>query len=195
MAFLSHLNENSDITDITWRNRARFAPIDKFSENIMRGPSEIPVDTRELIAAYVSALNGCKFCTGAHMAVAEQFDIPSILLDKLLEDINTAPIDTKNKPLFLLAKKLTETPSQIIKSDIEKILDKLWSEQAVEDLISIVSAFNFFNRLLDGHGIKGNSKVYKMAGEHLSKKGYGVPFFIKLIKPLIDRQKKKYFAE
>lgn len=195
MAFLSHLNENSDITDITWNNRARFAPIDKFSENIMRGHSEIPLDTRELIAAYVSALNGCNFCTGAHIAVAQQFDIPDVFLDKLLKDINTAPIDAKNKPLFLFAKKLTETPSQVMRSDIEKILDEKWSEQTVEDLICIVSAFNFFNRLLDGHGIKGNSKIYKMAGEHLSKKGYRVPFFIKLIKPLIDRQKKKYFAK
>lgn len=195
MPFLSHLNQNSDITDITWNNRSRFAPIDKFSENIMRGPSELSIETRELIAAYVSALNDCSFCTGAHLAVAKQFNVPSSLIDELLEDINSSSIDEEFHPLFLFAYKLTKTPSRVVQSDIDSIKSARWSEQTIEDLICIVSAFNFFNRLLDGHGIKGNEKVYRMAGNHLSQKGYKVPFFIKLIKPFIDRQKKNYFDQ
>lgn len=195
MAFLSHLNENSDITDITWNNRARFAPIDRFSENIMRGPSELSIETRELIAAYVSALNDCSFCTGAHLAVAKQFNVPSKLLDELLEDIDNSSIDEEFHPLFYFAHKLTKSPSKIVQSDIDSIKLAKWSEKTIEDLICIVSAFNFFNRLLDGYGIKGNEKVYRLAGNHLSAKGYKAPFFIKLIKPLIDRQKKKYFDQ
>jgi uncharacterized peroxidase-related enzyme len=195
MSFLSHLNQNSDITDITWNNRRRFAPINTFSENIMRGPSELSIETRELIAAYVSALNDCSFCTGAHLAVAKQFKVPSKLLDELLEDIDYSSIDEKFHPLFYFAHKLTKSPSKITQSDIDSIKLAKWSEKTIEDLICIVSAFNFFNRLLDGHGIKGNEKVYRLAGNHLSAKGYKVPFFIKLIRPLIDRQKKKYFDQ
>ncbi len=195
MPFFTHLNQNSDITDITWNNRSRFAPIDKFSENIMRGPSELSIETRELIAAYVSALNECSFCTGAHLAVANQFSVSSNLLDELLENIDNSSLDPVFNPLFHFAYKLTTNPSRMVQGDVDAILAAKWSAQTVEDLICIVSAFNFFNRLLDGHGIKGNEKVYQMAGEQLSQKGYKVPFFIKLIKPLIDRQKKKYFDE
>lgn len=178
MPFLSHLNQNSDITDITWNNRRRFAPIDKFSENIMRCPSELSIETRELLAAYVSALNDCSFCTGAHLAVAKQFNVPSKLLDELLEDIEYSSIDENFLPLFYFAHKLTKSPSKITQSDIDSIKLAKWSEKTIEDLICIVSAFNFFNRLLDGHGIKGNEKVYRLAGRHLSAKGYKVPFLL-----------------
>lgn len=192
MSYLSFLNEDSDITDITWRNRTRFAPLDAFSQHIMRGDSELSIAHRELIAGFVSALNECQFCYGSHNAVAQQFGIEPELIERLLESIDDSNIMEKLKPILKYARKLTITPSRIVKSDIEAITRSGWSEKTVEDVIAIVCLFNFYNRLLDGHGVKGKNSIYAFAGKHLSKRGYGVPWFIKWIAPLINKQKRNF---
>ena len=195
MAFFSFLDENSDITDITWRNRKRFSAIDKLSEDLMRGDSELSIGQRELIAAYVSALNGCEFCYGSHRAVAERFGIQAQLLETIVQNIDSAEIDDRFKTILHYVKKLTQTPSQLVFADVTKVRSAGWGEATLQDVICIVSLFNFFNRLLDGHGIKGSSAIYAFAGEHLSKRGYGVPWFINLIAPLIRRQKKSFLEQ
>mgnify|MGYP000412628362 FL=1 len=39
MSFLKHLDDLSDITDITWNDRKRLGPLDEASQKIMRGKS------------------------------------------------------------------------------------------------------------------------------------------------------------
>ena len=73
MAFFSFLDEQSDITDLTFNDRPRLGPLDKASQNIMRGNSEFSIADRELMAAYVSGLNACSFCYGVHNEVASRF--------------------------------------------------------------------------------------------------------------------------
>ena len=195
MAFFSFLNDNSDITDITWRDRKRFAPMDKMTNNLMRGESELSIAQRELIAAYVSALNSCDFCYGSHQAVAERFGVNKKTLEQAIDNIDTADIDITIIPMMHYAKKLTLSPSKLISDDAKSVLDAGWSEAALQDVIAIVSLFNFYNRLMDGHGIKGNAGIYQFAGNHLSKRGYSVPWFINIIAPIIRHQKKTFLQQ
>ncbi len=194
MSYLSFLNEDSDITDITWRNRTRFAPMDVFSHHIMRGDSELSFKDRELIAGFVSGLNGCQFCYGSHNAVAEQFGIEPEIIENLLKSIDDANIMERLKPILRYAQKLTLSPSRVVQSDIDNITAEGWAEKTVEDVIAIVCLFNFYNRLLDGHGVKGKNSLYAFAGKHLSKYGYKVPWFIKWISPLVNKQKQNFIA-
>lgn len=194
MSFFSFLNEDSDITDITWRNRRRYAPMDRFSEHIMRGNSELSFAQRELIAVFVSALNSCQFCYGSHKAVAQQYGVEPELLENLLGNIDESPVMPRLKPILHYVRKLTITPSAVTKSDVDAMVDEGWSEQTLEDVIAITCLFNFYNRLLDGHGVKGKDSIYAFAGKHLSKRGYGVPWFINAIAPAIRRNKKIFLT-
>ena len=189
MPFLKHLDDLSDITDITWNDRKRLGPLDKASQNIMRGKSSFTSAQKEVFAAFVSGLNACSFCYGSHAEVAKNFGIPKDAIEALLEDIESAPIATSEKPLFQYLKKLTLSPSKLVQEDVDKIFHAGWSEQDLQDLILIGCLFNFYNRLLDGHGIKGNQAIYKFGAEHLHKNGYGVPWFINLIKGYIKKTK------
>lgn len=191
MAFFSYLDQNSDITDVTFNDRSRLGPLDKASQEIMRGKSAFTEAEREIMAAYVSGLNACSFCHGSHKAVAEQFGIEPKLIEQLVEDVDTAPIERSLKPVFHYLKKLTLSPSKIIEADVEKVKAAGWSEDALHEAILVGCLFNFYNRLLDGHGIKGNAHIYQFAGEHLAKNGYGVPWFIGLIKNTIKKSKLK----
>lgn len=191
MAFFQNLDDHSDITDITFNDRKRLGPLDKASQQIMRGASAFTPVEREIMAAYVSGLNACQFCHGSHKAVAEQFGIQAEVIEQLIEDVDTAPVKDELKPVFHYLKKLTLTPSKLVISDVDKVKAAGWSEEALQDAILVGCLFSFYNRLLDGHGIKGNANIYQFAGKHLHKNGYGVPWFIGLIKNILKKNKLK----
>jgi len=195
MAFFSYLDENSDITDITFNDQKRLGPLDKASEAIMRGSSEFSEAEREVMAAYVSGLNACSFCLGSHQAVAAQFGVEESVIEALIEDIDSAPIPRKLKPIFKYLKKLTLEPSKIWEGDVDLVKEAGWNEEALHQAILIGCLFNFYNRLLDGHGVKGSAPIYQFAGTHLHKNGYSVPWFIGAIKGLVKKSKMKKLAE
>lgn len=191
MAFFKNLDELSDITDITFNDRERLGPLDKASQRIMRGKSEFTPAQREMFAAYVSGLNACNFCYGSHKTVASNFGIPEQVIEQLIEDIDSAGVQDNLKPIFKYLKKLTFTPSKIIKEDALKVFKAGWSEEAMHEAIIVGCLFNFYNRLLDGHGVKGNHAIYQFGADHLYKNGYGVPWFIGLIKKSIKKSNRK----
>jgi hypothetical protein len=52
-------------------------PLLEFHEVLLRGASPFTEAERELIAAYVSGLNGCRYCHGVHAAnSAHQYQTP-----------------------------------------------------------------------------------------------------------------------
>ena len=191
MPFFKNLDELSDITDITWNDRKRLGPLDKASQNIMRGKSSFTSAQKEVFAAYVSGLNACSFCYGSHATVAENFGVPKNTIEALVEDIDSAPVAENEKPLFEYLKKLTLSPSKLIHEDANKVFHEGWGEKDLQDLILVGCLFNFYNRLLDGHGIKGNQAIYEFGAAHLHKNGYSVPWFIGLIKNYIKNLKIK----
>ncbi|UAM99055.1 carboxymuconolactone decarboxylase family protein [Polaribacter litorisediminis] len=195
MPFFKHLDELSDITDITWNDRKRLGPLDKASQRIMRGKSNFTYAQKELFAAYVSGLNACSFCYGSHVAVAKNFGVSTKLIEALVEDVDTSPVNHKEKLLFKYLKKLTLSASKLTQEDADDVFKAGWSEEDLHEVILVGCLFNFYNRLLDGHGIKGNPAIYQFGGEHLHKNGYGVPWFIGLIKGLIKKSKLKKLQE
>ena len=137
MPFLKNLDDLSDITDITWNDRKRLGPLDKASQNIMRGKSTFSPAQKEVFAAFVSGLNACSFCYGSHAAVAKNFGVSTETIESLVENIDSAPVDQNEKPLFHYLKKLTLSPSKLIQEDADKIFHAGWSEQDLQDLILI----------------------------------------------------------
>ena len=195
MSFFKYLDENADITDITFNDRLRLGPLDKASQEIMRGKSAFTEAEREMMAAYVSGLNACSFCFGSHSAAAAHFGVDPFLIEQMIVGVDDAPVDEKLKPVFHYLKKLTLSPSKLTLADVEKVKSAGWSEEALHEAILVGCLFNFYNRLLDGHGVNGNKAIYRLAGEHLSKNGYGVPWFIGLIKNTIRQKKLKKLKE
>lgn len=180
-SFFTYLNNESDIRDIILRDGGRFKSLASFSEIVLRGKSELSFAERETIATFVSALNSCTFCYNSHLEVSKQFGVDENLIEQLLKDIDTSPISDKMKPVYHYVKKLTLSPSKMINSDADKVFEAGWSEQALTDAICVCSLFNLYNRLLDGHGIKGTQKSYDFGGKHLSKRGYKISWIPRLL--------------
>jgi AhpD family alkylhydroperoxidase len=94
MPLLRSLPDNATLADL----RSRFAELlDKlrpYAERLMRGPSPLTEGERELIAAYVSGINSCRYCHGVHSQVAGAFGIEIATFDKLMTDTDQAEIET-----------------------------------------------------------------------------------------------------
>lgn len=128
-------------------------PLLEYHDLILRDESPLTVGQRELIAAYVSALNACEFCHGAHTIAANVHGIPEEVVEQLVEDPETAPIEPKLKPLLAYVAKLTRTPSRLTARDAQMVYDAGWDEQALFDAISVCALFNMMNRIVLGSGI------------------------------------------
>ncbi|HEX9466448.1 MAG TPA: peroxidase-related enzyme [Alphaproteobacteria bacterium] len=172
MPFFSGLTEDSGVRDILAMNPAAGRALIEYHEVVLRGPSPLSVAERELIAAYVSGLNGCHYCHGVHAVTAEAFGIPATLMKSLLDDPETADVDPKLKPLLAYARKLTLTPARMTEADAKAVYAAGWTEKALHDACSVCCLFNFMNRLLDGHGVHGNDSVYQRRGQMLKDDGY-----------------------
>ncbi|MCH7696319.1 MAG: peroxidase-related enzyme [Proteobacteria bacterium] len=177
MAFLSKIGKKFVVPDIfSWSPEASSC-IDEWHEIVMRGESPLTVAERELITAYTSRLNGCALCSGVHSLVAEQFGIENGAIDAIIDDIDSAPVDDKIRPLLRFAKKLTQQPVKMTQADADAVFAAGWSEQALHDAINIICMANFMNRIVLAHGgTEGDiSAHFNLAANYLVENGYLPP--------------------
>ncbi len=172
MPFFEGFNADSGVRDILALNPAAGRALIEYHEAVLRGPSPLTPGERELIAAYVSALNGCHYCHGVHATTAAAFGLSADLLERVVEDLQTAPVDPTLKPILAYVKKLTLAPARMNEADAKAVYAAGWPERALHDAVSVCCLFNFMNRLIDGHGITGHSELYRRRGEMLKKDGY-----------------------
>jgi uncharacterized peroxidase-related enzyme len=147
-------------------------PLLDYHELVMRGPSPFTVAERELIAAYVSGVNECGYCHGVHTATAEAFGIPEGLLEALLADLDTAPVDERIRAVLRYVGKLTTAPARLTDEDAAAVLAAGWDERALHDAVIVCALFNFMNRMVNGLGIKADESYFALSGKRLRDVGY-----------------------
>ncbi len=153
MARLPSLPDRPHLAEVFKTFPATVAPLLEYHDVLLRGPSPLSVAERELIAAYVSGLNACRFCFGAHKIMARAFDVEEAVIDDLMRDPNGAAIDDKLKPILGYVRKLTETPSRMTDADARAVYDTGWDEGALFDAVSVCALFNMMNRMIEGCGV------------------------------------------
>lgn len=142
-------------------------------EVLMRGESSpFTPGERELIAAYVSGVNSCRYCHGIHTITAEAFGVPEGLLAAAVADLDSAPVDEKIRPVLAYVGKLTRTPSLMTGDDAEAVFAAGWDERALHDAVLVCALFNFMNRMVEGLGIRADEAYATTSGLRLKEGGY-----------------------
>ncbi len=174
MSFISRIpEEEGSVAAILGPYPEIATPISMMTEYVMRSnDSQFTVAERELIATYVSDINACTYCAGTHQATAEALGVDNSLFDALRDDIDTAAVDAKLKPVLKYVKKLTLTPTRMTQADADAIFEAGWDETSFHFALMICGMFNLYNRLLEGYGIKNTSEFRELAGRGLAESGY-----------------------
>ena len=159
MARFPSLPENSDLTDVFRRFPMGVKSLCEYTDDLLRGPSPFSVGEREFIAAYVSGINACRYCHGAHSIIAEVHGIDADLLENVVRDPSGAGVEARMLPILDYVRKLTETPARLTDADAQRVFDAGWSEEALYHAISVCAIFNFMNRIVEGCGVKSNPAI------------------------------------
>ncbi|MEO1207395.1 MAG: carboxymuconolactone decarboxylase family protein [Pseudomonadota bacterium] len=138
---------------------------------IMRGPSPFSVAEREAIAAYVSSINACAYCEGVHSSAAVGLGMESRDVQAVCE-LPDATANPKLMPVLTYVAKLTRAPATVTADDTQRILDAGWDTTAISHAAFVAGLFAMMNRVVEGHGIKGDAAYYREGGERLAKIGY-----------------------
>lgn len=118
--------------------------------------SPLEIAERELIAAHVSALNNCEYCFVAHRRYAEAFGIDRQVFAEMSVDPAHESLRPAMGAALDFAAKLTATPATMGQGDHDRLAAAGWSEDAINDIVSITALYNFMNRYLEGSGMKKN---------------------------------------
>ena len=144
----------------------------EFTHEAMRGPSAWSVGDRELMAAYVSKVNGSTFCIAAHTATASQayHDTPRVAA--VLADLDSAPVPESLRATLQMLGTLTAT-GELSAADMGEVLAAGVSPEQVEDALAVCAAFNTTNRLADTFGFEILSpEAFQAGAKFLLKRGY-----------------------
>jgi uncharacterized peroxidase-related enzyme len=148
------------------------APMKALTHDVMRGHSAWSVGDRELMAAYVSRLNECPFCVGAHTATASRAYHDQNRVDATLADLDAAPIEEPLRATLKMLGKLT-TVGTLHVDDILSLLADGATAQQVEEALAVCFAFNTTNRVANAFGFEVLSpEGFEAGAKYLLTRGY-----------------------
>jgi uncharacterized peroxidase-related enzyme len=144
----------------------------KFTHEAMRGPSAWSVGDRELMAAYVSKVNGSAFCIGAHTATAAQAYQDGAKVQAVLANLESAPIQEPLRATLRMLGKLT-AEGEVSADGTREVLSAGVSPQQIEDALAVCVAFNTTDRLADAFGFEVlSAEGFEAGAKYLLKRGY-----------------------
>ena len=95
------------------------------------------------------------------------------MVDAVLNDYPTAPIDDREKALFAFLEKMNAQSNLVRREDIDRAKAAGWSEEALYDAISVCALFKFYNAWIDATGVHDlPAGAYEMSGKRMASEGY-----------------------
>lgn len=168
MTFFKSLPDGTGPANVFTKYPGIYRLWSQMSQALMNGPSPLSQAERELIFAYAAGVAGCKFVYVAHSAVAYAWGVKDGLLERLLENLDSAPVEARMKPLLAFVRKLALTPGEMSQADADAVFEAGWDEQALHDAIAVTARAAFMQRLVEGHGFKPMTR--EVAAEHAKKR-------------------------
>lgn len=89
----------------------------------------------------------------SHAQDLREFSKDEALAEAVKQDFRGSKLDAKHKALCEWAEKLTLTPAQCNRADVDALRGHGWRDEEVVSAAQIIGYFNHLNRLADGLGI------------------------------------------
>jgi uncharacterized peroxidase-related enzyme len=175
-----HINLNNDLHGIRALLAFRPAiapPLTALMEVMMRSDDGLVKGERELIAAFVSALNNCDNCSKIHSEIAQCFFVDNDnLVKQVLQDYTNAPISQRLKVILSIAKSVQKNGKSVTSQQIQEAKNLNISDLEIHDTVLIAAMFCFFNRYNDGLGLVSmdTPETYKIRGKQMAAMGYSM---------------------
>jgi uncharacterized peroxidase-related enzyme len=150
-------------------------PLMELAEVLLRGPHSLTSGERELIASYVSGLNECTFCYASHAACATaQLDGDPALVDRVLDDLDAAPVSPKLRALLRIAGAVRDDGRAVTAELVAAARAEGATDLEIHDTVLLAAAFSMYNRYVDGLGTLApeSPDTYADAARRIIESGY-----------------------
>jgi uncharacterized peroxidase-related enzyme len=145
----------------------------RFTHALMHEPGPISPALRELIATYTSSLNQCGFCMRSHAAVTSELLNDEELVRKVIEDLESSPLDAKEKTLLRFVRKVTMASHAITADDMQPLYEAGWDDASIYYAITVSALFNFYNRWISSAGVHPVSfENHRVHAAKIAQRGY-----------------------
>jgi uncharacterized peroxidase-related enzyme len=151
-------------------------PLAALANALLHAPNSLTQGERELIAAFVSSLNGCTFCFRSHAAIAAWHLGDEAMVDAVVADPANAEVSPKMRTLLALAARVQQGGRAVTEADIARARDEGASDVEIHDTVLIAAAFCMFNRYVDGLGAwtPTDPAAYRERAALTATHGYGM---------------------
>jgi uncharacterized peroxidase-related enzyme len=150
-------------------------PLSELAEVLLRGPSTLSRGERELIGAYVSGLNDCRYCSSTHSAcAAAQLPNGTEVVDQVRSDPDSAQLSQKLKSLLRVAAAVTTSGTAVTSDDIAAARSAGATDAEIHDTVLIAAMFCMLNRYVDGLATDApdDPQLYAAGAQRLVTHGY-----------------------
>lgn len=111
----------------------------------------------EVLGVWVSSLNHCSYCVEHHFAgmkrlVADDPRSDAIRAAIEARDLDAVPLNTAQQAAMVYARKLTETPADMVEADVIILRDAGWSDGEILEINQVTAYFSYANRTVLGLG-------------------------------------------
>lgn len=178
MAYINLRTDLFGITSLLDFRPETAAPLCRLTQILLRGQSTLTEAERELIAAHVSSLNECKFCSTAHTAATCL--LPGgreTGIEPMQTDLDVLQLSDKMKCLLSIAAKVQKNGNQVTQGDIDLARQSGATDLEIHDTVLIAALFCLYNRYVDGLGTMTPSdpEFYTHLGKRITTRGYLMP--------------------
>jgi len=116
----------------------------------------------EMVVVAVSGANDCLYCVVAHGALCRIFADDPHLAEQLATNHRTATVSEAHRAMCDLAVKLTEAPATVEESDLDRLRDHGFSDEAIWDVGAVAALFNLSNRMAHLADMRPNAEFYQL---------------------------------
>lgn len=149
-------------------------PLCDLAQTLLNGPSSLSPGERELIATYVSQLNGTTYCQLSHGATATALLGDRARVEALWDGGPAAETDSRLQALLAIAAAVTAHPQGVTPELVATARAAGADDVAIHDTVLVAAAFCMYNRYVDGLATSCSTdpETYRERGERRAKTGY-----------------------
>jgi len=154
------------------------APLCELTQMLLRGESTLTEAEREMIAAHVSSLNECTFCSSAHTAATCLLPGGKESgIQPMQADLQSLQVSAKMKSLLQIAEKVQRSGRSVTQEDIDHARANGATDREIHDTVLIAALFCLYNRYVDGLATltPADPEFYQTLGKRITTRGYKMP--------------------
>ncbi|MGW0392247.1 carboxymuconolactone decarboxylase family protein [Streptomyces sp. NPDC003042] len=176
---MPHITLDNDLPGISGLMAQRpdtAAPLGALADALLRTATpSLGRGERELIAAYVSELNGTRFCSDSHRAfAAAQLAGGHELVKAVLADPASAPVGARTRALLRIAAQVQAHAGPVTDEAVAAARAEGACDADIHDTVLIAAAFCMFNRYVGGLAteLPTSEAYYCEAARRIVSRGY-----------------------